>query len=93
MLIRLNHDTIIEDLGNHAAESVEKLRALLASGAPAKTDPQRKNFYEVENCSRVYYIHVCPNEKVLLLAIWPKEAVSHPLAMVSHASAPAAIQR
>ena len=76
MLIRLNPETIIEDLGNHAVESVEKLRALLASGAPAQTDPQRKDFYEVENCSRIYYIHVCPSGKVLLLAIWPKGGVN-----------------
>ncbi len=91
MLIRLNPGTAIEDLGNHAVESVEKLRALLASGAPAKTDPQRKGFYEVENCSRVYYIHVCPNGKVLLLAIWPKETVNHRLPLGDRPSASPAL--
>ncbi|MGH9430814.1 MAG: hypothetical protein ACRD3T_04670 [Terriglobia bacterium] len=91
MWIRLNQDAVIEDLGNHAAESVEKLRALLASGARAQTDPQRRSFYEVENGSRIYYIHVCPNGKVLLLAVWPKETVSQRLPVSDRASASASM--
>lgn len=90
-MIHLNPDTVIEDLGNHAVESVEKLRALLASGAPARTDPQRKSFYEVENCSRVFYIHVCPNGKVLLLAIWPKGGVNAHLSAGDRPSASSAL--
>jgi hypothetical protein len=89
MWIQMNPNIAIEDVGHHTVENVEKLRALLATGAPAKTDPQRKSFYEVENCSRVYYIHLCPNGKVLLLAVWAKEGFGqHPhLAAQAGASA------
>jgi hypothetical protein len=74
MVLRLNQQPNIEDLRNHSAETVEKLRQLLAAGAPARPDPRRKDFYEVENCSRVFYIHISPvNGKVLLLATWLKD--------------------
>ncbi len=73
MLLRLSGNPKIEDLRNHPAESVETLRTLLSAGAPAQVDPRRKNFYEVENCARVFYIHITPSGKVLLLAIWSKD--------------------
>ncbi len=73
MVPRLNHSSEIENLRNHPAETVEQLRYLLASGAPARPDPRRAGFYEVENHSRVFYIHISPvNGKVLLLATWTK---------------------
>ncbi len=72
--MRLTRQPEIEDLRNHSAETVEKLRQLLASGAPAKPDPRRANFYEVQNHSRVFYVHISPsNGKVLLLATWLKD--------------------
>ncbi|HEX2713851.1 MAG TPA: hypothetical protein VHM88_16775 [Candidatus Acidoferrales bacterium] len=75
MVLRLNHSLEIENLRNHPAETVEQLRYLLASGAPARPDPRRSGFYEVENHSRVFYIHISPvNGKVLLLATWTKDA-------------------
>jgi hypothetical protein len=53
---------------------VEKLHDLLLAGAPAYPDPHRKNFYELENCSKVYYIHLSPvNGKVIFLAVWDKD--------------------
>ncbi len=73
MLLRLTGNPKIEDLRNHPAESVEALRTLLTAGAPAQVDSRRKNFYEVENCARVFYIHITPSGKVLLLAIWSKD--------------------
>ena len=76
MKLRLEKEPIIDNLRNHSAETVEKLRDLLATGAPARLDPRRKNFYELENCSQVYYIHLSPaNGKVMLLAVWDKDAV------------------
>ncbi len=72
MILRLNQNANIEDLRNYPAETLEQLRILLAEGAQARVDPRRKNFYEVEDSSRVFYIHICPNGKVLLLAIWDK---------------------
>jgi len=75
MKLRMEKEPIIDNLRNHPAESVEKLRDLLIAGAPARLDPRRKNFYELENCSQVYYIHLSPaNNKVMFLAVWDKEA-------------------
>ncbi len=75
MVLRLNAQPKIENLRNYPAEMVEQLRELLISGAPAKLDAHRKDFYEVENCSQVFYVHVSPgNGTVMLLAIWQKDA-------------------
>jgi len=75
MLLRLNDQPKIDNLRNYPAEEVNTLRRLLATGAPAKLDRHRKDFYEVENCSKVYYVHVSPvNGTVMLLAIWSKSA-------------------
>jgi hypothetical protein len=74
MLLRLNETPRIEDFHNHSAESVETLRTLLRNGAPARPDPQRRDFYEVANCSRVFYIHITPGGNVWLLAIWTKDS-------------------
>ncbi len=74
MAVRLNPQAEIEDLRHHSAETVEILRELLVCGAPAKPDPRRPNFYEVQNHSQVFYIHISPfNGKVMLLATWPKQ--------------------
>ncbi|MGH9446115.1 MAG: hypothetical protein ACRD3O_10350 [Terriglobia bacterium] len=75
MLLRLSGDIVIEDLWNHSAESVTELRSLLTRGVEALSERQRKDFYEVENGFRVFYIHLCPNGKVLLLAIWSKDSL------------------
>lgn len=74
MLLRLNESPRIEDLRNHSAECVETLRTLLRTGAPARSDPRRQSFYEIDNCSRVFYIHITPRGKVWLLAIWTKDS-------------------
>ena len=74
MVLRLNQLPRIEDLRKHPAEVVDNLRVLLASGAQAKPDPHRENFFEVENCTRVFYIHVAPvTGKVYLLGTWLKD--------------------
>ncbi len=75
MLLRVDQQTSIENLRNYPAENVEKLRQLLATGAPARPDPRRSNFYELDNGSRVYYIHISPvSGRVWLLAIWRKSS-------------------
>lgn len=77
MVLRMNGTPKIEDLREHPAELVEKLSALLVAGARATPDPRRKNFYELENCSRVFYIHISPyNGKVYLLGTWEKEVAA-----------------
>ena len=89
MVLRLDQNTRIEDLRDHPREIVEKLRALLASGAVAHEDPHRDSFYEVESGGRVYYICVSPiTGKVLLLGTWvnDRETKEAPIASVSPSS-------
>jgi hypothetical protein len=73
MLLRLSGDIRIEDRWNHPSETVEELRALLAGGVEASPEPHRQNFYEIRNGFHIFYVHICPTGKVLLLAIWPAE--------------------
>lgn len=73
MILKLKEDLAIENLLNYSEETVEKLRKLLADGAEATLDPHRHNFYDVQNGSRTFFIHVCPSGKVLLLATWLKD--------------------
>jgi hypothetical protein len=87
MLLRLNENPRIEDLRNHSAESVETLRTLLRAGVAARPDPHRHNFYEVDNCSRVFYIHITPRGQVLLLAIWSKD-MAEPCVKTERPTAP-----
>ncbi len=87
MVLRLNHQPEIEDLRNHSAETVAKLRQLLAAGVPAVPDPHRNSFFEVENGMRVFYIHISPvSGKVMLLATWLKEAQPASYVSAHHAA-------
>ena len=74
MILRLNGSTRIDNLRNYPSEIVEKLRALLSAGAVAYPDPRRDAFYDVENGSRMFYVHLRPSGKVWLLASWQKPA-------------------
>ena len=74
MVLRLNGNVAIENLRHYPLETVEKLRVLLSAGAPAVPDTNRRNFYDVGNGSRKYYIHISPSGKVLLLATWLEES-------------------
>jgi hypothetical protein len=66
----------IENPRNHPPETVSALRELLSAGTQVTPDPKRPNFYEIEDDSIVYYIHVLPaSGKVLLLATWPSESM------------------
>lgn len=73
MRLRLEKAPVIDNLQKYPAGTVEKLRGLLTAGAEARPDPHRRNFYDVENGSEMFYIHVAPNGKVLLLAKWPRQ--------------------
>ncbi|MGB6200349.1 MAG: hypothetical protein WA871_03835 [Candidatus Acidiferrales bacterium] len=67
----------IENLRNYPAEVVDELRRLLASDAPARPDPHRPDFYEMEGPTRVYYVHVSAAiGSVLLLGIWPRDGAT-----------------
>src|SRR5215472_12856313 len=76
MFLRLNGNPVVEDLRKHPSAAVDALRWLLSTGARARVDPHREAFYEVEDGSRVFYIHITPRGKVLLLAIWDKDPVA-----------------
>jgi len=73
MLLHLSDNPRIDNLRNYPADVVEKLRELLAAGAKAYPDPRRKEFYDVENGARMFYIHLSPSGRVWLLATWLKE--------------------
>jgi hypothetical protein len=73
MELRLNGPLEIEDLRHHPAEQIEHLRELLSAGAPARPDPRRRYFYEIEDGTLVFYVLVPPaTAKVHLLAVWRK---------------------
>lgn len=71
MILRLNAATQVENQRNYPAEIVERLRALLISGATAYADIHREDFYDVVDGPRVYFIHISPStHNVILLATW-----------------------
>ena len=73
MVLRLSQQPSIENLRNYPPETIEKLRGMLTSGVQGQPDPRRADFYELENCSQIYYVHISPlNGKVILLGIWSK---------------------
>jgi hypothetical protein len=71
MMHRLHGKVKIESLRDHAVRDVESLQRLLATGVDARTDPHHKDFYEVEDAGRVFYIYLSPvSGQVRLAAIW-----------------------
>ena len=75
MFLRIDEGLSIDNLNNHPTEIVVQLEELLTSGVAARLDPKRKNFYEVENSDRVFFIHTAPvTGKVMLLATWLAES-------------------
>lgn len=76
MVMSWEPEVQIEDLRNHPAELVVRLRTLLTRGAHTNPDPNHPGFYEIESDCRVYYVHISPiTGKILLLATWPSENV------------------
>jgi hypothetical protein len=68
---------LLEDLRNHSPEQLAELRLLLTSGAWQCPDPRRRNFFEVEGRSHVFYILKYPSgTKVLLIAVWERDQAS-----------------
>jgi hypothetical protein len=65
----------IEAPRNHSLETQARLRQLLDSGVPARQDPKRPDFFEIEDDTHVFYVHVVKTSgKVTLLAVWSREA-------------------
>ena len=71
--MRMNFGEVldIKDLGKHSAVTVIRLGIVLAGTVNVTPDPKRKNFYEVEGGSAVYYIYVSPiTGTISLIATW-----------------------
>jgi hypothetical protein len=68
---RLHGRVKVESLRHHSAEDLERVQRLLAAGADARLDPHHKDFYEVEDTGRVFYIYISPvSGQVQLAAVW-----------------------
>jgi len=78
----------IEDLRHHSPDTVETLRALLASGANIEADPKRPHFYELAGETHVFYLYISPVDGgVTLLATWPRYQLAEAAAQVLHLNA------
>jgi hypothetical protein len=74
MLLQMREGSRIENPREYSAHTVEDLRRLLATGSGARRDPRRENFYQLENHTSTYYIHVSPiTGNVMLLAKWSRQ--------------------
>lgn len=75
MVLTIEPALEIEAPRNHSLETQERLRQLLDSGASARPDPKRPDFFEIEGDTQVFYVHtVKATSKVTLLAVWDREA-------------------
>lgn len=73
-MVQVKAGARIENPRKYEPGAVELLRHLLQTGSPAKRDPQRENFYEIEGHCETYYIHISPvSGNVVLLAKWLRE--------------------
>jgi len=91
MLIRLSNKPVIDNLRNYPQEIVDRLARALREGAVAQADPRRKDFYDLSDGDRSFFIHISPvSGHVWLLASWLVERVSAPAPFAAHFAAPAA---
>ena len=73
MILKIHGPMRIENLRHYSGEMVDRLHSLLAAGACARPDPRRKNFYDLDDGDRTFFIHISPTGTVLLLATWLSE--------------------
>lgn len=75
MVLQLVTTPKMEALHSYPTGTIERLGQLLALGAPARPDPKRESFFEVESDSEVFYVHISPvSGRVLLIGTWAKLA-------------------
>jgi len=73
MAVMIEQMLQIEDPRNHSADTQDRLRHLLASGAPARPDEKRADFFEIEDHNHIFYVHVSKTTgTVTLLAVWSR---------------------
>lgn len=82
-IIELEGLPTIEAPRNHSPELRERLRRLLLDRVPARPDPKRTGFFEIEDGHQVFYVRVQQGTcKVTLLAVWSREAEPEPVEAV-----------
>jgi hypothetical protein len=75
MAVMIEQMLLIEDPRNHSVDTQDRLRHLLVTGAHARPDEKRPDFFEIEDHDQVFYVHVSQTTgKVTLLAIWDRDA-------------------
>lgn len=73
MVVQLSKVPKIEALRPYPARTMDQLARLLATGAPARPDPRRANFFELESDSQIFYVHISPaSGRVLLIGVWQR---------------------
>jgi len=80
MFLRMNQLPGVDNLRNYPAENIKELEELLLSGGSASPDPKRKDFYDLENHERTFFIQISSRTgRVVLLATWLRldRAVEH----------------
>jgi hypothetical protein len=74
MRLQMREGSRIENPRGYANQAVEDLLELLQLGGQSHRDPQRENFYQIEDNKNAYYIHVSPiTGNVILLAKWSRQ--------------------
>ena len=72
MVMRWEQNVQVQDMRNHPPELVRGLETLLMRGTSLTPDPRHPGFFEIQDGTQVYYVHVVPESgKVLFLAAWP----------------------
>jgi hypothetical protein len=80
MFLRMKQLPGVDNLRNYPAANIKELEELLLSGASALPDPKRKDFYDLENQERTFFIQISSRTgRVVLLATWLRRdgAVQH----------------
>ena len=71
MFLRMKQIPGVDNLRNYPAEIIRELEELLLSGGSALPDPKRKDFYDLENHERTFFIQISSiTGRVVLLATW-----------------------
>ncbi len=87
MTIRLQN-VRIDDPRRPPRETVQRLRLLLSAGAEAQAESGRQDFYELNSGTEVFYFHISPvTRRVLLLAVWDRPSATvpaHPARLAAH---------
>jgi hypothetical protein len=71
MFLQMKQLPSVDNLRNYPAEIIRELEELLRSGGSALPDPKRKDFYDLENHERTFFIQISSiTGRVVLLATW-----------------------